>query len=76
MKYLLVKLIELYQKTLSPDTGWFRGAHPGGYCKFSPNCSQYCKEAVMKYGVVRGLAKGFWRVLRCNPWNKGGYDPV
>lgn len=72
----IVKIISLYQKTLSPDHGWFKNAHPGGYCKYQPTCSQYCKEAVIKYGPLKGSARGAWRVLRCNPWSKGGYDPA
>lgn len=73
---ILVKIIEIYQRTLSPDTGWFKARFPGGYCKYSPNCSEYCKQSIEKHGVVRGIVKGVWRVLRCNPWSKGGYDPA
>ena len=45
-------------------------------CRFSPTCSQYAIEAVRVHGVFRGLALSFWRILRCNPWSRGGYDPV
>lgn len=45
-------------------------------CRFTPTCSQYCIEAVDEWGVIRGLALALWRVLRCNPWSRGGYDPV
>ncbi len=45
-------------------------------CKFTPTCSEYAIEAVEHYGVVRGLAMAVWRVLRCNPFSKGGLDPV
>jgi len=48
--------------------------YPGGYCKFVPSCSQYGKLAIEKYGPVKGSAKAFYRVLRCNPWNKGGME--
>ena len=44
-------------------------------CRFHPSCSDYFVQAVEKYGPVRGCAKGMWRVCRCNPWNRGGYDP-
>jgi uncharacterized protein len=44
-------------------------------CKFHPSCSDYFILAVEKHGVVRGSAKGMWRLCRCNPWNAGGYDP-
>lgn len=76
IRLIIVKIIELYQRTLSPDTGWFKSKYPGGYCKFKPNCSEYCKQAVQKYGVITGGAKGMWRILRCNPWSHGGWDPV
>jgi putative membrane protein insertion efficiency factor len=76
MKKSIIKLIELYQRTLSPDTGWFRTRFPGGYCKYTPSCSEYCKHSIEKRGVLKGTASGVWRVLRCNPWSKGGYDPV
>ncbi len=44
-------------------------------CRFHPSCSEYFIEAVNKYGPVRGGCKGVWRICRCNPWNRGGYDP-
>jgi len=45
-------------------------------CRFEPTCSQYAIEAIEVFGVFKGLAKAVWRILRCNPWNPGGYDPV
>ncbi|MED5576188.1 MAG: membrane protein insertion efficiency factor YidD, partial [Planctomycetota bacterium] len=47
----------------------------GANCRFHPSCSQYTIEAIEKYGVVRGILKGAYRILRCNPWNPGGDDP-
>ena len=44
-------------------------------CRFHPSCSEYFIEAVHKHGPIRGSLKGVWRVLRCNPWSQGGYDP-
>ena len=44
-------------------------------CRFHPSCSDYFIQAVEKYGAIRGSAKGIWRIFRCNPWNRGGYDP-
>jgi len=76
IKKFLVRLIEIYQATLSPDHGWLRVYHPGGYCKYTPTCSEYMKQSIEIKGVVVGLAKGFYRLLRCNPWSKGGFDPV
>lgn len=76
MKWLLLKIIRLYQKTLSFDHGPMKHRYPGGFCRFSPSCSQYTYEAIEKYGSIKGGWMGFWRILRCNPWNKGGHDPV
>ena len=59
--------IRVYQKTLSRLLG------PA--CRFEPSCSRYTVEVLKKYGLVRGLAKGVWRIVRCNPWNPGGFDP-
>ena len=67
MKKLLIFLIDVYQKTPLKSHN---------SCKFSPTCSEYTKQAIIKYGVCVGLYKGFGRILRCNPWSKGGYDPV
>lgn len=69
-----VFFIKVYQKTLSPDHGFFKRFYPHGYCKFQPTCSEYARESVKKHGVVWGGMKAFWRVCRCNPWSKGGED--
>ena len=45
-------------------------------CRFTPTCSQYCLDAVEEWGVFCGLALTLWRIIRCNPWSKGGHDPV
>lgn len=68
--------IALYQRTLSPDSGLFRGLFPHGFCKYHPTCSEYTKQAVGRYGAVRGLLKGVWRIMRCNPYSSGGFDPA
>lgn len=75
MKKIVILLIRLYQKTLSPDHGWFSGGERH-VCRFSPTCSQYTIEAIEKYGALKGFGKGAHRIIRCNPWSKGGYDPV
>ncbi len=67
-------LILLYQRTLSPDHGWFKDSHPYGYCRFYPTCSQYGYEIIKKRGLLVGVPLTIWRILRCNPWNKGGMD--
>lgn len=68
MKYLIVKFIQIYQIILSPIS------RPS--CRFYPTCSQYAVEAIEKRGIVVGLLKGIWRVIRCNPFGGSGYDPV
>lgn len=73
----LAKLtIRAYQKTLSPDHGPLKRFFPYGVCRFEPTCSHYNYQAIEKYGIIKGSMLGFWRILRCNPWNKGGKDPV
>lgn len=68
MKRVLIALIRGYQKYISPLI-------PPS-CRFVPTCSQYAIEAVQKYGAFKGGAMAIWRILRCNPFGKGGYDPV
>lgn len=73
---IIIFLIVLYQKTISPDHGIFKFRHPFGYCRFYPSCSQYSKQAIEKYGIFKGGAKAGKRIIKCNPFNKGGFDPV
>ncbi len=68
MRHALVLLVRLYQWTLRP----FIGAH----CRFEPSCSHYAIEALQHHGALRGSGLAARRVLRCNPWTPGGYDPV
>lgn len=75
-RYIAIKIIKIYQKTLSFDHGIFKFLHPYGYCRFKPTCSEYAIQALDKYGFFKGGLKAVWRVLRCNPFNKGGYDPL
>lgn len=75
-RFLVLKLIAFYQKILSFDHGWPRIFFPQGYCRFHPTCSEYARQAVTKHGVIRGGLMAFWRILRCNPFAKGGNDPV
>ncbi len=69
-------LIRGYQKTLSPDHGFMKIFFRYGFCRFNPSCSQYGYDAISKYGLFRGVPMAAWRVLRCNPFSKGGDDPV
>lgn len=68
MKEFLVFLVRFYRKNISPLK------RP--CCRFYPSCSQYTLEALEKYGVLKGGFMAIKRILRCNPFNKGGYDPV
>lgn len=71
MKKFFIYLIELYQKYISKflESKNIR-------CKFYPTCSEYTKQAIEKYGVIRGCMLGIVRILKCNPFSKGGYDPL
>lgn len=68
MKKILIKGIKLYQKYLSPLKRT--------RCPYIPSCSQYGLEAIQKYGAFKGGLLALWRILRCNPFSKGGVDPV
>ena len=63
----LIGLVRFYQICIRPIMP--------AVCRFEPSCSEYFIQAVRKYGPVRGARKGIWRICRCNPWGRGGYDP-
>lgn len=69
MKNILIGMIRFYQKYLSTMK-----TRPT--CKYTPTCSQYGLEAIEKYGALKGGLMALWRILRCNPFSKGGFDPV
>ncbi len=73
---IIVKLISLYQRTLSPDHGWFRARYPYGFCRFYPTCSEYAKQSVTKHGFFRGSWLALRRVIRCNPWAQPSIDTI
>ena len=66
MKAIFIKMILFYQKRLSPLIS----------SKYYPSCSEYTKQAIEKYGSIRGVCLGIIRILKCNPFSKGGYDPL
>jgi putative membrane protein insertion efficiency factor len=68
MKKLLINLINFYRKHISPGRP--------ACCRFMPTCSQYALDAINKYGALKGTIMAVYRILRCNPFCKGGYDPV
>ena len=73
---ILMGMIRWYQRFWSPDHSPRKAQYPYGYCRFQPSCSEYGYQAVKKRGAAYGSLLAIWRVLRCNPWSKGGWDPV
>ena len=71
MKKICIYLIEWYQKNIS---NFFKNRNIR--CKYYPSCSEYTKQAIEKYGVINGSILGIKRILKCNPFSKGGYDPL
>ncbi len=69
MRWILQRLIRLYRAVLSPMLG-------AGKCRFSPTCSEYAHEAIEVHGALKGSLLAVWRILRCQPLCRGGYDPV
>jgi putative membrane protein insertion efficiency factor len=68
VRMILVLPIRAYQRAFSPVLG--------NRCKYYPSCSEYAAQAIERFGILRGLALAGWRLLRCNPWSHGGFDPV
>ncbi|MDO4662443.1 MAG: membrane protein insertion efficiency factor YidD [Tissierellia bacterium] len=66
---IFLKLIKFYQIVISPQLGY-------GKCKYTPTCSEYAREAFIKYPFLKALRLSVRRILRCNPFSKGGYDPL
>jgi putative membrane protein insertion efficiency factor len=60
--------IRIYQRLLSPALG--------SRCRYYPSCSEYAAQAIERFGILRGLVLAAWRLMRCNPWSRGGFDPV
>lgn len=69
LRWPLLAFIRLYQATLSKTM-------PSNTCRFYPSCSHYGYQAIYKHGIFKGTYLAVWRVIRCNPFNPGGYDPV
>jgi uncharacterized protein len=68
LRRIVILPIRAYQLLFSPMVGQ--------RCKYYPSCSEYAAQAVQRYGILRGLVLAGWRLLRCNPWSRGGFDPV
>jgi hypothetical protein len=71
MSKILIEIINWYQKNVS---FWLENKNIK--CKYYPTCSEYTKQAIKKYGAFKGCLLGIFRILRCNPFSKGGYDPL
>ena len=71
MKIVILGLIKFYKKFISPILSFL-----GFHCKYYPTCSEYTKQAIEKYGILKGSFLGAKRILKCNPFSKGGYDPL
>jgi hypothetical protein len=75
IKNIIINIIKIYQKTLSPDHSvFFSHKHPAGYCKYYPSCSEYSLQAFKKYNLTKAFLKTITRIIRCNPFSKGGID--
>lgn len=76
MKQILVVIIRLYQKTVSPDHGLLKSRYPYGFCRFYPSCSEYAAQAITTHGAVKGVYYGVRRIIRCNPFSRPGVDHI
>lgn len=74
-KKMIIGIIRLYQKTFSPDHGLFAAITMIG-CRYYPSCSEYTIRAIQRDGVLQGIMRGIWRILRCNPFSRGGVDDI
>jgi uncharacterized protein len=68
VRAIVILPIRVYQRLFSPLFG--------SRCKYYPSCSEYAAQAISRFGILRGLVLAGWRLLRCNPWSHGGFDPV
>lgn len=75
-RWVIIRMIKLYQVTLSPDHGPLRHLYTYGYCRHSPTCSDYALQQIQHHGVIVGMPKTLWRVLRCNPWTKPSEERI
>jgi putative membrane protein insertion efficiency factor len=68
LRSIAIAPIRVYQRLFAPMVGQ--------RCKYYPSCSEYAAQAIQRFGILRGLVLAGWRLLRCNPWSHGGFDPV
>ncbi|MFH0912381.1 MAG: membrane protein insertion efficiency factor YidD [Patescibacteria group bacterium] len=72
----ILSLIQIYQRTLSPDHSWVKHLFPYSGCRFYPSCSQYAHDSIERHGVVKGSAETLQRLIKCHPGHPGGVDLV
>ena len=70
MKSIILFLIKIYQKTISPDHGYFPILRILGQCRHNPTCSQYTYESIEKYGILKGIGMGLKQLANCHPWGR------
>ena len=68
LTFSVISLINIYKYLISPLLG--------NNCRFLPTCSEYTKEAIIKFGLIKGTSLGFKRIIKCHPWGKSGHDPI
>ena len=68
LTFFVISLINFYKYLISPLLG--------NNCRFLPTCSEYTKEAIIKFGLIKGTSLGFKRIIKCHPWGKSGHDPI
>ena len=68
LTFSVISLINLYKYLISPLLG--------NNCRFLPTCSEYTKEAIIKFGLIKGISLGLKRIIKCHPWGKSGHDPI
>ena len=66
--FCVINFINFYKYLISPLLG--------NNCRFLPTCSEYTKEAILKFGLIKGISLGFKRIIKCHPWGKSGHDPI
>lgn len=75
-KRLAILLINVYQATISPDHGMLKAKFPHGFCRFYPSCSEYGKQSIERFGLIKGFLLTINRVIHCHPWAEPKVDPV
>ncbi len=75
-RHFVILIIKFYQNKIKKDNHYLKTQYPQFFCRFKPSCLEYSIQAIEKYGIFKGGLKACYRALRCNPFNKGGDDPL